>query len=111
MRSQVCLFVVIVHGSSTRIISCVSRAGPEGSLFRGVVVHINGFVSTPVATLRELLVSRGGTVEAYNTSRCTHMICESLPAAKIRELRKVRRGRESHLHIYGFRFVTVVVPL
>ena len=53
-------------------------------------MYINGFLSTPVATIRELLVSRGGTVEAYNTSRCTHMICESLPAAKIRELRKVR---------------------
>ena len=54
-------------------------------------MYINGFLSSPVATIRELLVSRGGTVEAYNTSRCTHMICESLPAAKIRELRKVRR--------------------
>ncbi|CAM9509641.1 unnamed protein product, partial [Laminaria digitata] len=64
--------------------------GPEGSLFRGVVVYINGFLPTPVSTIRELLVSRGGTVEAYNTSRCTHMICESLPAAKIRELRKLR---------------------
>lgn len=63
--------------------------GPDGSLFKGVVVHFNGHFPAPVSTLRELLVSRGGIVEAYNTSRCTHMICEVLPAAKIRELRKV----------------------
>eukprot|EP00752_Nemacystus_decipiens_P004206 g3844.t1 len=64
--------------------------GPDGSLFKGVVAHFNGHFPVPVATLRELLVSRGGVVEAYNTSRCTHMICEVLPAAKIRELRKMR---------------------
>lgn len=63
--------------------------GPDGSLFKGVVTHFNGHFPVPVSTLRELLVARGGIVEAYNTSRCTHMICEVLPAAKIRELRKV----------------------
>ena len=64
-------------------------AGPDGSLFKGVVAHFNGHFPVPLSTLREMLVSRGGTVEAYNTSRCTHMVCEVLPAAKIRELRKV----------------------
>lgn len=63
--------------------------GPEGSLFKGVVAHFNGHFPVPLSRLRELLVSRGGTLEAYNTSRCTHMVCEVLPAAKIRELRKV----------------------
>lgn len=72
----------------TRIYCCLS-AGPEGGIFKGVVAHINGYTSVPVATLRELLASRGGLVEAYNTSRCTHMICEALPYAKIKELRKV----------------------
>ncbi|CAM9486846.1 unnamed protein product, partial [Ectocarpus sp. 13 AM-2016] len=64
--------------------------GSDGSVFKGVVAHFNGHFPVPVSTLRELLVSRGGIVEAYNTSRCTHMICEVLPAAKIRELRKLR---------------------
>ncbi|CAM9675855.1 unnamed protein product [Scytosiphon promiscuus] len=64
--------------------------GPDGGLFKGVVAHFNGHFPVPVPTLREILVSRGGIVEAYNTSRCTHMICEVLPAAKIRELRKLR---------------------
>ena len=67
----------------------LGSTGPDGSLFKGVVVHFNGHFPVPLSTLRELLVSRGGVVEAYNTSRCTHMICEVLPAAKIRELRKV----------------------
>lgn len=53
------------------------------------MAHFNGHFPVPVSTLQGLLVSRGGIVEAYNTSRCTHMICEVLPAAKIRELRKV----------------------
>ncbi|CAM9762466.1 unnamed protein product, partial [Ectocarpus sp. 8 AP-2014] len=61
--------------------------GSDGNVFKGVVAHFNGHFPVPVSTLRELLVSRGGIVEAYNTSRCTHMICEVLPAAKIRELR------------------------
>lgn len=67
-------------------------AGPDGSVFKGVVAHINGYTKVPVATLRELLASRGGVIEAYNTSKCTHMICEALPYAKIRELRKVSMG-------------------
>lgn len=66
-------------------------AGEAGRLFAGVIAHINGFTKLPVETIRELLVSRGGVIEAYNTSKCTHMICESLPYAKVRELRKVSR--------------------
>lgn len=76
--------------------------GPQGNVFKGVVVHINGYTAVPVATLRELLASRGGVVEAYNTSRCTHMICEALPYAKIKELRKVRYwGRDIGLRTRG----------
>lgn len=65
-------------------------SGPEGGLFKGVVAHINGYTKVPVASIREMLNARSGVVEAYNTSKCTHVICESLPYAKIRELRKVR---------------------
>ncbi|CAM9230361.1 unnamed protein product, partial [Sphacelaria rigidula] len=64
--------------------------GPEGGLFKGVVAHINGYTKVPVASIREMLNARSGVVEAYNTSKCTHVICESLPYAKIRELRKLR---------------------
>lgn len=61
------------------------------------MAHINGYTTVPVATLRELLASRGGVVEAYNTSRCTHMICETLPYAKVKELRKVSLTIGEHL--------------
>ncbi|CAM9778444.1 unnamed protein product, partial [Choristocarpus tenellus] len=67
-----------------------SPSGSEGNLFFGVVAYINGRTTIPVHELRSLLASHGGVVEAYNTSRCTHMICESLPGAKIKQLRKCR---------------------
>ncbi|CAM9559652.1 unnamed protein product [Ectocarpus sp. 4 AP-2014] len=79
-----------VDGAVPRLQGKWSVARSDGNVFKGVVAHFNGHFPVPVSTLRELLVSRGGIVEAYNTSRCTHMICEVLPAAKIRELRKLR---------------------
>ncbi|CAN0180890.1 unnamed protein product, partial [Discosporangium mesarthrocarpum] len=64
--------------------------GVQGNLFLGVVVYINGRTNVPVHELKTLICCRGGVVEAYNTSRCTHMICEALPGAKLKQLRKLR---------------------
>lgn len=80
-----CVFFLVIR-------ACVwlGSPGQEGELFKGVVAHINGYTKVPVASIREMLSARSGVVEAYNTAKCTHVICESLPYAKIRELRKVR---------------------
>ncbi|CAM9313766.1 unnamed protein product, partial [Heterosigma akashiwo] len=68
-----------------------SGSGPESSIFHNVVVHVNGLTNPPQHELRRLINQHGGQMDGYETSRVTHYICNNLPDAKKKELRKLRK--------------------
>lgn len=72
--------------------SAAAAPAPNAQLFAGVSVYINGLTSPPFEELRAMLGVRGGNVEYYLTKRgVTHIIAQSLPQAKIQEIRDMKK--------------------
>ena len=87
-------------------------SGTKSDIFRGVVIHVNGFTTPTAAELRQMMAEvrcclrsilifsllrdsnlaptigqHGGRYETYPTSNVTHIILSNLPHAKIKQLK------------------------
>jgi hypothetical protein len=62
----------------------------RSQLLKGLVIHINSITNPPLHKLKPLIYEHGGEVEMVLLPRVTHVICENLPAGKIKKLLNAR---------------------
>ncbi|WZN60214.1 DNA polymerase IV [Chloropicon roscoffensis] len=68
--------------------AAVAGAG-EGGIFRGVVIHVNGYTTPSHSELKDLMAEHGGSFENYfSSARVTHVICANLTDAKLKQHQK-----------------------
>ncbi|KAK9825519.1 hypothetical protein WJX74_003581 [Apatococcus lobatus] len=66
-------------------------ADPSKTLLRGISIHVNGFTKPSHQELRHLMGQYGGRFEVYYyRDRVTHIICNNLPAAKVKIFERER---------------------
>lgn len=70
------------------------KRAPEevvSNVFHHCYVHVNGATSPPLQDIRRLVTLHGGEFAAYKTSRVTHIVCEYLTDAQLKqEMSKVK---------------------
>lgn len=64
------------------------KRAPEeivSNVFHQCYVHVNGATSPPLQDIRRLVTMHGGEFAAYKTSRVTHIVCEYLTDAQLKQ--------------------------
>lgn len=82
----------------------------ESSIFQNCVVHVNGVTTPPLADIRRLVTLHGGEFAAYKVSRLTHIVCDYLTDAQLKqELAKTKlhsMANHRKIHIVQARWIT-----
>ena len=71
--------------------SYVEVGNEQAPIFEGVVAYVDGLTEPPIQEIRRLMYIHGGTLESYQVSGLTHIICSYLPDSKIKEMRKKKK--------------------
>lgn len=65
--------------------------GAESTLFAGVAIYVNGLTRPSHAELKTIMAQHGGRFSNYySRSSITHIICENLPDAKVKQYERER---------------------
>lgn len=65
---------------------------PRTEIFHSICIFVNGYTTPSHQELKTLMAQHGGGFETYlNCPPVTHFICENLPLAKIKQLKKERQ--------------------
>ena len=99
------------YREKTKKLRLQSARREDSCIFANISIYVNGrymiFPFTKALTngagytipsrveLRDMIMQHGGSFEAYETSRVTHVIASNLPNTKIRQYMKKKYEREN----------------
>ena len=67
-----------------------SRSDEMEGLFKNVVVYVNGITHPTARELEALVWKHGGKAEKMDRGNVTHILCQHLPAAKIKKILELK---------------------